>query len=49
MAEIGLQYGPTFMPLVYVSSGDYVAHCVLQVPNTQSVMPEKYEYPHVIQ
>ena len=48
MAELGLQWGPTFTTLVYISSGDFEAHCILEVPNTKKYMPENFEHPHVI-
>ncbi|KAJ5715842.1 uncharacterized protein N7483_013023 [Penicillium malachiteum] len=48
LAELGLQWGPTFTGLVHISSGDYEAHCELEVPETRKFMPEGFEYPHVI-
>lgn len=48
MSEMGLQWGPTFTTLVHISSGDYEAHCILEVPDTRKYMPENFEYPHVI-
>ncbi|GFF43418.1 lovastatin nonaketide synthase [Aspergillus udagawae] len=48
MAELGLQWGPSFTTLVHISSGDYEAHCMLEVPDTKKYMPENFEYPHVI-
>ncbi|CAG8327922.1 unnamed protein product [Penicillium salamii] len=48
LAELGLQWGPTFTGLVHISSGDYEAHCELEVPETKKFMPEGFEYPHVI-
>ncbi|KAJ5788006.1 hypothetical protein N7457_002996 [Penicillium paradoxum] len=48
LAELGLQWGPTFTGLVHISSGDYEAHCELEVPDTRKFMPEGFEYQHVI-
>jgi len=48
MAELGLQWGPTFTNLTYIGSGNYEAHCVLEIPDTKKFMPENFEYPHVI-
>ncbi|KAL1634456.1 Type I Iterative PKS [Diplodia intermedia] len=48
LAELGLQWGPTFTRLVAISSGDFEAHCALEIPDTKKYMPEGFEYPHVI-
>ncbi|OJD32113.1 polyketide synthase [Diplodia corticola] len=48
LAELGLQWGPTFARLVAISSGDFEAHCALEIPDTKKYMPEGFEYPHVI-
>jgi hypothetical protein len=48
MGEVGLQWGPTFTTLIAINSGDYEAHCVLEVPETKKWMPEGFEYPHTI-
>ncbi|KAI3400337.1 hypothetical protein diail_3354 [Diaporthe ilicicola] len=48
MAELGLQWGPSFTNLTYIASGDYESHCALEVPDTKKYMPEAFEYPHVI-
>ncbi|KAL6796632.1 putative polyketide synthase [Trichoderma sp. SZMC 28012] len=48
LAELGLQWGPTFTGLVHISSGDFEAHCELEIPDTRKFMPEGFEYPHVI-
>ncbi|KAE8150832.1 putative polyketide synthase [Aspergillus avenaceus] len=47
-AELGLQWGPSFRGLVRINLGDYEAHCELEVPDTRGLMPEVFEYPHVI-
>ncbi|MCJ1384009.1 hypothetical protein MMC17_007124 [Xylographa soralifera] len=48
LETIGLHYGPSFRNLVSVRSGDHQAICVLRIPDTQSIMPNKYEFPHVV-
>jgi SAM-dependent methyltransferase len=48
LAELGLQWGPTFTGLVHISSGDYEAHCELEIPDTKKYMPETFEYPHIV-
>ena len=48
MGEVGLQWGPTFTTLTTINSGEYEAHCVLEVPDTKKWMPEGFEYPHTI-
>ncbi|KAF4985403.1 hypothetical protein F66182_16932 [Fusarium sp. NRRL 66182] len=48
LAELGLQWGPTFTGLVHISSGDYEAHCELEIPDTKKYMPEAFEYPHIV-
>ncbi|KAJ3957697.1 hypothetical protein N0V92_005716 [Colletotrichum tropicale] len=48
MAELGLQWGPSFTNLTYIGSGDYEAHCALEIPDTKRYMPENFEFPHVI-
>ncbi|KAG9239333.1 hypothetical protein BJ875DRAFT_491623 [Amylocarpus encephaloides] len=48
MAELGLQWGPSFTGLVNINSGDFEAHCVLEIPNTKKYMPENFEFPHII-
>ena len=48
LETIGLHYGPSFRNLVSVRSGDHQAICVLRIPDTQVIMPNKYEFPHVV-
>ncbi|MCJ1392471.1 hypothetical protein MMC18_005338 [Xylographa bjoerkii] len=48
LETIGLHYGPSFRNLVSVQSGDHQAICVLRIPDTQGIMPNKYEFPHVV-
>ena len=48
LRTIGLYYGPTFQNLVEVHSGVNEGTCVLRIPDTQAVMPQKFEYAHII-
>ena len=48
LETIGLHYGPSFRNIVSVRSGDHQAICVLRIPDTQAIMPNKYEFPHVV-
>ncbi|KAK0386278.1 hypothetical protein NLU13_6115 [Sarocladium strictum] len=46
--SIGLHYGPVFQGLVSIGKGDYQSSCTIEIPDTRSTMPHKFEYPHVI-
>lgn len=46
--SIGLHYGPVFQGLVNIKKGDYQSSCTIEIPDTRSMMPHKFEYPHVI-
>lgn len=46
--SIGLHYGPVFQGLVSIKKGDYQSACTIEIPDTRSTMPHKFEYPHVI-
>ncbi len=48
LGAIGLYYGPTFQNLVEIHSGEHEGICVLRIPDTKAVMPQKFEYPHII-
>ncbi|KAL2069774.1 hypothetical protein VTL71DRAFT_14453 [Oculimacula yallundae] len=48
MGEVGLQWGPTFTTLTAINSGEYEAHCILEVPTTKTWMPMGFEYSHII-
>ncbi|KAL4948253.1 hypothetical protein BDW69DRAFT_189445 [Aspergillus filifer] len=50
LAALGLSYGPTFRNLdrIRVSKEHGTACGALKIPDTRSVMPEKFEYPHLL-
>ncbi|RMD42161.1 hypothetical protein DV735_g2940, partial [Chaetothyriales sp. CBS 134920] len=50
LAAIGMGYGPTFRNLTASKAvpGTYRAHGVVTIPDTKSIMPHEYEYPHLI-
>lgn len=48
LRELAFQFGPTFLSLVQVSTGHYEAHCVTEVTDTKTDMPENAESPHTI-
>ncbi|KAI1811935.1 ketoacyl-synt-domain-containing protein [Poronia punctata] len=47
---IGMEYGPTFQNLqsLYVSSKPQTCFGTITIPDTKSVMPHEFEYPHLI-
>ncbi|KAI1395028.1 putative polyketide synthase [Hypoxylon fuscum] len=46
--SIGLHYGGVFQSLVEIKKGQYQATGRLRIPDTKSVMPVQFEFPHVI-
>ncbi len=48
LRTIGLHFGPTFQNLVEIRSGGSEGSCVLRIPDTKAVMPQQFEYPHII-
>ncbi|KAK6072395.1 polyketide synthase [Seiridium cupressi] len=46
--SIGLQYGIIFQNLTEIQKGNYWSACKLSIPDTASMMPGNFEYPHVI-
>ncbi|UKZ52811.1 hypothetical protein TrVGV298_006598 [Trichoderma virens] len=48
LAELGLQWGPSFKSLVHIGSGHYQAQCAIEVPDTKFFMPENFEHNHII-
>lgn len=50
LASIGLNYGPMFQGLqdIRVSPLSRTSCGILAVPDTKSVMPERFEYPHLL-
>ncbi|KAI2779732.1 putative polyketide synthase [Daldinia loculata] len=46
--SIGLQYGPVFQNLTEIKKGNFWSACKLRIPDTKSLMPHNFEYPHII-
>ncbi|KAI1408201.1 ketoacyl-synt-domain-containing protein [Hypoxylon sp. FL1857] len=45
---IGMNYGPLFRNISALHKGDNTCVSVIRVPDTKSVMPANFEYPHII-
>ncbi|KAF7195680.1 Highly reducing polyketide synthase alt5, partial [Pseudocercospora fuligena] len=45
---IGMQYGPTFRNMVELFAGAGESYGTISVPDTKAVMPQRFEYDHVI-
>lgn len=48
MTNIGLEYGPSFMKLSEIHKGNYKGQCTMKIHDTKSMMPQQYEYDHLI-
>lgn len=48
LRNLGLYYGPTFQNLAEIHAGVHEGTCLLRIPDTRAVMPQKFEYPHII-
>ena len=48
LETIGMQYGPIFQNLIRLQSGDHTSTGVIRIPDTKAVMPQRFEFPHVI-
>jgi hypothetical protein len=48
LETIGMKYGPTFQNIISVHKKDNISCTTVRIPDTQSRMPAKYEYPHLI-
>ncbi|TQW02595.1 polyketide synthase [Cordyceps javanica] len=48
LESIGLIYKGVFQSLTEVRKGDRQSTCELEIPDTRSIMPRQFEYPHVI-
>ncbi|GJC84774.1 highly reducing polyketide synthase azaB [Colletotrichum liriopes] len=46
--SIGLHYGPVFQGLTSIKKGNHQSVCTIEIQDTKSTMPHKFEYPHVI-
>ncbi|KAI1759105.1 ketoacyl-synt-domain-containing protein [Hypoxylon sp. FL1150] len=45
---IGMNYGPLFQNIHSLHKRDNTCASVIRIPDTKSVMPERFEYPHII-
>jgi hypothetical protein len=45
---IGMQYGLTFRNMTQLYAGAGASYGIIQVPDTQAVMPKGFEFPHVV-
>ncbi|KAK6710701.1 hypothetical protein SNK05_005146 [Fusarium graminearum] len=45
---VGMNYGPTFQNLIQILKGDGACLAKVRIPDTQSKMPAKFEYDHLI-
>ncbi|UZP37777.1 hypothetical protein NXS19_005593 [Fusarium pseudograminearum] len=45
---VGMNYGPTFQNLTQILKGDGACLAKVRIPDTQSKMPAKFEYDHLI-
>lgn len=50
LQSLGLKYGPTFQGLVgiKIAPGETKVQGTLKITDTKSIMPEEFEYPHLI-
>ena len=48
LATIGLNFSGPFKSLVGVRRGHFKSRCELQIPDTKSLMPHEFEFPHII-
>lgn len=48
LSSIGLYYGGVFQSLTEIRKGEYRSACRVKIPDTKSVMPHQFEFPHVI-
>ncbi|KAI1453029.1 ketoacyl-synt-domain-containing protein [Annulohypoxylon moriforme] len=45
---IGMNYGPLFQNIISLRKKDNACVSIVRVPDTKSVMPANFEYPHII-
>lgn len=50
LAAIGMGYGSLFTNMVEAAAapGSHCAHGTIEIPDTKSIMPHQFEYPHMI-
>ena len=46
--HVGMKYGPLFRNITSIKSGEQVSCTTIEIPDTQSSMPHKFEYPFLI-
>ena len=46
--NIGMKYGPLFRNITSIKSGDRLSCTTIEIPDTRSSMPYKFEYPFLI-
>ncbi|UKZ63366.1 uncharacterized protein TrAtP1_004597 [Trichoderma atroviride] len=47
-AEVGMEFGPMFRNLYNIHQGSDRTRAAIIIPDTKSVMPGKFEHPHII-
>ena len=48
LETIGVQFGGTFRNFVSIQAGPNQALCTVSIPDTGSIMPHHFEYPHLV-
>ena len=48
IATLGHHFSGPFKSIVKISKGHFKSRCEIQIPDTKSMMPYQYEFPHVI-
>ncbi|KAI1865108.1 hypothetical protein JX265_008155 [Neoarthrinium moseri] len=45
---VGMNYGPLFQNITSLSKRDNICSYAIRIPDTQSIMPARFEYPHTV-
>ncbi|KAH6656537.1 hypothetical protein BKA67DRAFT_531802 [Truncatella angustata] len=45
---IGMNYGPLFQNIISLSKRDDTCAFVVRIPDIKAIMPEQFEYPHIV-
>jgi hypothetical protein len=48
LAAVGLGFSGPFKSICKVNRGDFKSRCDISIPDTKSMMPHNFEFPHVI-
>jgi hypothetical protein len=48
LESIGMKYGPLFQNITDIHKKDGASCSTIKIPDTKSIMPAQYEYPHLI-